>query len=75
MGRIYEIIVQGHLDTDWSLELEGMTISHRRDGTSLLSGPLLDQSVLQGLLLKMGGLGLQLRSLRRLDAQEPQSPT
>ncbi len=75
MGCIYEIIVQGHLDADWSLELEGMTIIHCRDGTSLLCGPLLDQSVLQGLLLKLHGLGLQLLSLRRLDAQQPQNPT
>jgi hypothetical protein len=74
MAHIYQIIVQGHLDADWSEELEGMTITHRSDGTSLLSGSLADQSVLHGLLLKVGDLGLTLLSFSRLDAQEPDGP-
>jgi hypothetical protein len=75
MAYIYEIIVQGHVDADWSEELEGMTITHRRDGTSLLSGPLADQSMLQGLLLKVRDLGLPLLSLSRIDVPEPDGPT
>jgi hypothetical protein len=75
MAHIYQIIVQGHLDTDWSEELEGLTITHRSDGTSLLSGPLLDQSALHGLLLKVRDLGLQLLSLSRIEAQDPRSLT
>jgi hypothetical protein len=75
MAHIYQIIVQGHLDTDWSEELEGLTITHRSDGTSLLSGPLLDQSALHGLLLKVRDLGLQLLSLSRIEAQDLQSRT
>jgi hypothetical protein len=75
MAYIYEIIVQGHLDADWSEELEGLTITHRSDGTSLLSGPLADQSRLHGLLRKVHDLGLQLLSLSSLDVQEPESPT
>jgi hypothetical protein len=71
VAYIYEIIVQGHLDADWSEELEGLTITHRRDGTSLLSGPLADQSMLHGLLLKLRDLGLTLLSFSRLDAPEP----
>jgi hypothetical protein len=74
MAHIYEIIVQGHLDADWSEELEGMTITHRSDGTSLLAGPLADQSMLHGLLLKVRDLGLPLLSFSRLDAQEPDGP-
>jgi hypothetical protein len=75
MAHIYQIIVQGHLDTDWSEELEGLTITHRSDGTSLLAGPLLDESALHGLLLKVRDLGLQLLSLSRIEAQELQSLT
>jgi hypothetical protein len=74
MAHIYQIIVQGHLDTDWSEELEGLTITHRSDGTSLLSGPLVDQSALHGLLLKVRDLGLTLLSFTRLDAQELDGP-
>jgi hypothetical protein len=75
MAHIYQIIVQGHLDTDWSEELEGLTITHRSDGTSLLAGPLLDESALHGLLLKVCDLGLQLLSLSRIEAQDPQRLT
>jgi hypothetical protein len=75
MAHIYQIIVQGQLDTDWSEELEGLTITHRSDGTSLLSGPLLDQSALHGLLLKVRDLGLPLLFLSRIEAQDPQSLT
>jgi hypothetical protein len=75
MAYIYEIVVQGHLDADWSEELEGMTITHRDDGTSLLSGPLVDQSMLHGLLLKVHDLGLTLLSFSRRDTPEPNGPT
>ena len=75
MAYIYKIIVQGHLDADWSEELEGLTITHRSDGTSLLSGSLADQSMLHGLLLKVCDLGLTLLSLNRIDAQQPERLT
>jgi hypothetical protein len=52
-----------------------MTITHRSDGTSLLSGSLADQSVLHGLLLKVCDLGLTLLSFTRLDAPQPDGPT
>lgn len=75
MAHIYEIIVQGHLDADWSEELEGVTITHRDDGTSLLSGRLPDQSMLHGLLLKVRDLGPTLLSFTRLDTPETDEPT
>lgn len=75
MAYIYRIIVQEHLDADWSEELEGVTITHLGDGTSSLSGPLADQSALHGLLLKVRDLGLTLLSCSRLEAQEPNVPT
>jgi len=75
MAHSYQIIVQGHLDVDWSEELEGLTITHRSDGTSSLSGPLLDQGALHGLLLKLRDLGLPLLSFSRLEAQESERQT
>ncbi len=75
MAYIYEIVVQGYLNVDWSEELEDLTITHRRDGTSLLSGSLADQSALHGLLLKVRDLGLTLLSVSRLDTPEPEGPT
>lgn len=52
-----------------------MTITHRDDGTSLLSGQLADQSALHGLLLKVRDLGLTLLSFSRLDSPEPDAST
>jgi hypothetical protein len=72
MTQVYQIIVQGHLDADWSDEFAGLLITHRSDGTSLLSGPLTDQSMVQAVLLKVGDLGLSLLSLSRI---EPESET
>lgn len=69
MQQVYHIIVQGHLDTGWSEEFEGLLITHRSDGTSLLSGPLQDQSMVQGVLLKVCDLGLSLLSLTRIESE------
>jgi hypothetical protein len=62
----YEIRVRGHLDEEWSDWLGGMTIARQDDGTSLLTGPVIDQAALQGLLLKLHDLGLSLVSVRCL---------
>lgn len=69
MQQVYHIIVQGHLDSEWSEEFEGLLITHRSDGTSLLSGPLQDQSMVQGVLLKVCDLGLSLLSLTRIESE------
>ena len=46
---IYEIVVSGYISPDWSDRLGGMSISPSKD-TSLLSGQLLDQSELNGVI-------------------------
>ena len=75
MGYIYQIIVQGHLDADWSEELEGLTITHHSDGTSQLYGPLADQTILHGVLQKVRDLGLPLLAFRRLEGPQPDEPS
>jgi hypothetical protein len=59
----YIIRVKGHLDTYWQTWLENLLITHERDGTTLLSGPIKDQAALYGILIKMRDLGLTLLSL------------
>jgi hypothetical protein len=63
--RVYEIRVEGHLDAEWS-EWLGVEIAPQEDGSSLLTGPVVDQSALYGLLLKIHDLGLWLVSLQRV---------
>jgi hypothetical protein len=57
------IRIKGHLDQDWQEWLEGLHITHEPDGTSRLSGTLLDQAALHGVLTKLNHLSLTLLSL------------
>ena len=65
-----EIRLKGHLDARWSDWLDGLTISHETNGTTLLAGPVADQSALHGLLAKIRDLGLPLVSINLLDQSE-----
>ncbi len=59
----YVIRVKGHLDPFWQEWFEHLAITHERDGTTLLSGPIRDQAALYGILIKMRDLGLILLEL------------
>ena len=62
-GKIYEIKVKGHLDEHWDDWLGGLTISHNECGYSILSGCIIGQSALYGILTQIRDLGLTLISL------------
>ena len=71
----YEIRVQGHLDARWADWVDGLTLTRERDGTTTLTGPLLDQAALHGLLTRIRDLGLPLVSMRRVcPDREPAKP-
>ena len=59
----YEIRVKGHLADRWAAWFDGMTLTRRPDGTTVLDGPVADQSALHGLLRKVSDLGLPLVSV------------
>jgi hypothetical protein len=59
----YEIRVKGHLADRWAGWFDGMSITRQADGTTLLHGPVADQSALHGLLRKVSDLGLPLLSV------------
>ena len=59
----YEIRLKGHLEARWSNRFEGLTITLEEDGNTLLSGPVVDQAALHGLLKKVRDLGLTLLSV------------
>jgi len=71
--QVYEIRVKGHLDDEWSEWLGGLAIVLEEDGTSVLTGPVTDQSALQGLLLKIHNMGLPLISFRRIGSRLDES--
>ena len=59
----YEICVKGHLDQRWSDWFEGLRIALKDNGETLLSGPVVDQAALYGVLIKVRDLGLPLVSV------------
>jgi hypothetical protein len=62
----YEIKVEGHLDrAHWSRWFEGMDVRLTDEGDTLVSGMVVDQAALQGLLAKVRDLGLVLISVQR----------
>ena len=64
--RIYDIRLKGHLD-EWRADcFGGLTITLEENGETRLTGPLVDQAALYGLLRKVRDLGMPLLSVIRL---------
>ncbi len=63
----YAIHVRGHLEQRWVGWFDGLTVDRRSDGTTVLSGPVVDQSALHGLLERLRDLGVPLISLTPVD--------
>lgn len=60
---IYQIRIKGHLGRHWSDWFEGLTITLEDNGETLLTGLVLDQAALYGLLRKVRNAGMPLISV------------
>lgn len=67
---MHQIRVRGQLDQRWSEWFAGFTVDVNSDGTTTLTGPVVDQAALHGLLRRIGDLGLTLISLKILDQEQ-----
>ena len=67
----YDIRLRGHLAGRWAARLEGMTLTLDSDGTTLISGEVVDQAALHGLLSQVRDLGLPLLSVTQVDPDTP----
>jgi hypothetical protein len=64
-GR-YEIRVQGHLRPRWAAQFDGMTLTTKADGTTVIEGPVVDQAALHGLLGTLRDIGVPLLSVNQV---------
>ncbi len=64
---VYQIRIKGHLGSEWTDWFEGLTITLEDNGNTLLTGPVIDQAALHGLLKKVRDLGLPLVSVSPLE--------
>lgn len=65
--RIYQIRIEAHLSRqrmDW---FEGLTITLEEDGNTLITGTVIDQSAVHGILKKVRDLGMPLLSLNSVE--------
>jgi hypothetical protein len=60
---VYQIRIKSHLGCEWTDWFGGMTITLEDNGETLLTGPVIDQAALYGLLKKVRDLGMPLISV------------
>lgn len=70
MKRKVQIKVNGHLDKQWEEIFQGMSFSYEEDIT-ILTGPIIDDTQLHGILNTIRDLNLKLISVNPLDIKEP----
>jgi hypothetical protein len=68
--KVYEIHIEGHLDKTWSEWLDGLEVQLLENGETILSGPIVDQSALLGVLNKLGRMNVTLISLNEIRNEE-----
>ena len=71
---IYQIRIKGHLSPQWTDWFEGLTITLEENGTTLLTGPVIDQAALHGYLKKVRDLGTPLLSVNSVGPGEQDVP-
>jgi hypothetical protein len=64
---VYQIRIKGHLGRQWTDWFGGLIITLEENGDTLLTGPVVDQAALYGLLKKVRDLGMPLVSVRPIE--------
>ena len=67
---IYQIRVKSHLGSEWTDWFDGLCITLEENGDTLLTGPVIDQAALHGLLKKVRDLGMPLISVNQVQVSE-----
>jgi hypothetical protein len=72
--EFYQIRIKGHLDDKWADRFEGLTLTREDNGETLLTGPVVDQAALHGLLRKVRDLGLPLVAVIHVEPEQADVP-
>ncbi|HZB94472.1 MAG TPA: hypothetical protein VE268_00800 [Herpetosiphonaceae bacterium] len=64
---IYHIRLKGHLGGQWTDWFGGLSITQEENGETLLTGPVVDQAALHGLLRQVRDVGMPLLSVNRVE--------
>ena len=64
--KAYQIRIKGHLGPEWTDWFGGLAIMLENSGDTLLTGPVVDQAALHGVLRKVRDLGIPLVSVIRI---------
>jgi hypothetical protein len=70
---VYQIRIEGHLGSQWTDWFGGLTIRLEDNGDTLLTGSVVDQAALHGLLKKVRDLGTPLVSVIRVNTSEAEA--
>jgi hypothetical protein len=71
---VYQIRIKGHLSREWTDWFEGLTITALDNGETLLTGPVVDQAALHGLLRKVRDVAMPLLSIVRVEPDQVHAP-
>ena len=69
---VYQLRLEGYLEDQWADSFGGMSVSREENGDTLLTGPVVDQAMLHGLLKKVRDLGLPLVSVNPVEPGQPE---
>jgi hypothetical protein len=70
-ATVYQIRVSGHLGSEWGEWFGDFTIENQPNGEATLTGLVVDQAALHGLLQQLFALNLTLLAVNRLDGAGP----
>ena len=70
---VYQIRIKGHLDPHWASWFEGLAITLEDNGETLLTGPLVDQAALHGLIREVRDLCIPLLSVACVKAGQAET--
>jgi hypothetical protein len=70
-----EIRVKGQIDQHWSDWFDDLTVTHTDQNETVLTGPIVDQAALHGLLAKLRDLGLPIVSVNLSEEADQEAAT